>query len=177
MKKEIHYHFHFHYESSDLTAISKKKKKKKSGEKRATPKSVDVEQNIVTNTGTSSFSGIADFCKYSEDSKKFLESPELFFITHSEKIPKMQAENLNAAFALNKVLKQINEGMTYKEIALFLNTQKECLNGRWTVNYINHEGNYRNIINFLIRTDRMKKVWNDKHTRYKFYSTASYFNS
>jgi hypothetical protein len=100
---------------------------------------------------------------YSEDSKKFLLSDE--FHKTLGQVPKLQAENLNAAFALVKYLKKY-PGRTHTEICMFLNSEKYVLK---SFSKPAHYANYKNIFKFLTKTGRLEKVGNDNNTRFVYY--------
>jgi hypothetical protein len=76
-------------------------------------------------------------------------------IRKPRKLPKLQAENAKAAKELIAHLKHFPNGLTYREIAMFINRRKR--GGR---------NNYENILLYLTMTKQMKRIANEKNTRY-----------
>jgi len=85
-------------------------------------------------------------------------------IRKPRKLPKLQTENAKAAKELIAHLKHFPNGLTYREIAMFINRRKRCL--RMWGGQVCHPNNYENILLYLTMTKQMKRIANEKNTRY-----------
>ena len=85
-------------------------------------------------------------------------------IRKPRKLPKLQTENAKAAKELIAHLKHFPNGLTYREIAMFINRRKRCL--RMWGGQVCYPNNYENILLYLTMTKQMKRIANEKNTRY-----------